>query len=132
MKGYSKVSARILVVEDNEDLAQLLSYILQREGYEVTQLSDGKGVAEYVEDGAPPEAVLLDVMLPYANGFELLEKIRGSASWSRVPVLVLSGKTHEEVIVRALDSGANDYLSKPFQPQELLARLRRLIPQGGR
>lgn len=124
--------ARILVVEDNEDLAHLLSYILQREGFEVTRLGDGKSAAECIEDGTPPEAVLLDVMLPYANGFELLEKIRGSDSWSRVPVLVLSGKTQEEVIVRALESGANDYLSKPFQPQELLARLRRIMRQGGR
>jgi len=126
------MSKRILVVEDNEDLAYLLSYILKREGFEVTELHDGKRVEEHVATEAPPEAVLLDLMLPYANGFELLETIRNSESWSEVPVLMLTAKSQEDDIVRALDGGANDYLSKPFQPQEMLARVRRIIHQAAR
>lgn len=97
------MSERIFVVEDNEDLAYLLSYILKREGFEVTELHDGKRVEECVATEAPPAAVLLDLMLPYAKGFELLETIRNSESWGNVPVLMLTAKSQEDDIVRALD-----------------------------
>ena len=123
------MSKRIVVIEDNEDLAYLLSYILKREGFEVTELHDGQDAEECITGENPPEAVVMDLMLPYADGFELLKKIRGSKTWSQVPVLMLTAQSQEDQIVRALNDGANDYLSKPFQAQEMLARLRRIIPQ---
>lgn len=123
---------RILVVEDNEDIAYLLSFVLKREGFDVEQAADGRSAEELISNGDPPDAVLLDVMLPYTDGFELLRKIRSSETWHSVPVLMLTAKTQEDDIVRALDSGANDYVSKPFQPQEILARLRRIMLQTQR
>lgn len=65
-------------------------------------------------------------MLPYLDGFELIRKIRGHATWNHVPVIMLTSKSQEQNIVRALDYGANDYLVKPFRPGELLARIRRV------
>jgi len=70
--------------------------------------------------------VLLDVMLPYVDGFELLRKIRAQVTWSKVPIIMLTAKSQEQTIVRALDQGANDYIVKPFRPGELLARIRRV------
>ena len=74
-----------------------------------------------------PDLVLLDVMLPYVDGFEIVGLIRAQAGWEAVPVLMLTAKNTERDTVRALDAGANDFIIKPFQPQELLARLRRFL-----
>jgi DNA-binding response OmpR family regulator len=74
----------------------------------------------------PPALILLDVMLPYLDGFELIRKIRRRESWSHVPIIMLTAKSQEQNIVRALDDGANDYVVKPFRPRELMARIRRL------
>ncbi|MNT82340.1 Phosphate regulon transcriptional regulatory protein PhoB [compost metagenome] len=71
--------------------------------------------------------ILLDVMLPYADGFQLVSQIRAKANWAEVPIVMLTAKSQEQDIVRALDAGANDYVLKPFQPQELMARLRRFL-----
>jgi len=71
--------------------------------------------------------VLLDLMLPYVSGFQLLSEIRENPAWRHVPVLVVSAKVLESDVVRALDLGANDFITKPFRPQELLARIRRVI-----
>lgn len=75
----------------------------------------------------PPAAIILDWLLPFVDGMVVLEAIRQSPSWSHVPVLVLTGKTREEDIVKALDAGANDFIAKPFQPAELAARLKRIV-----
>jgi DNA-binding response OmpR family regulator len=66
-------------------------------------------------------------MLPYIDGFELVKTIRAKADWNKVPIIMLTAKTMEQDIVRALDAGANDFILKPFQPNELLARLRRFL-----
>ena len=121
---------RVLIVEDNEDISYLLSFLLKREGFEVEQAPDGHAAATRIARNDPPNAVLLDVMLPYTDGFELLHRIRTSHGWETVPVLMLTAKTQEGEIVKALEAGANDYVSKPFQPQEVLARLRRMIPRA--
>jgi len=70
---------------------------------------------------------LMDIMLPYHDGLELVERLRAQAGWERVPVLMLTAKAREVDIVRALELGADDYVTKPFQPEELLARIRRLM-----
>lgn len=116
-----------VVVEDDADIGKLLEFILEREGFEVTLCSDGRGGAARLASHDIPSLVILDVMLPYVNGYELLAIVRKSPDWKRVPVLMLTSKSRESDIVRALDAGANDYVTKPFQPAELLARVRRLM-----
>lgn len=117
----------VLVVEDNEHTAYMLRFILERFGYRVRVAADGRAARQAIEDAAPPDAVVLDLMLPYVSGEDVLAAMREHADWRYVPILVLSGRILERDIVRALEGGANDYLTKPFRPPELLARLKRMI-----
>jgi len=118
----------VLVVEDDEHISQVLRFMLERQGYHVVHLADGRAAACHVESSAAaPALVLLDVMLPYVDGFEIVRLIRARADWASVPVLMLTAKNTERDTVRALDAGASDFVIKPFQPNELLARVRRFV-----
>lgn len=116
-----------LVVEDDDQIAHILRFILEREGFEVHAAADGRAGEQLIDSLAPPAIVTLDVMLPHADGYELLARIRARAGWEAVPVILLTARSQEKDIVRALDRGANDYLIKPFKPDELRARVRRLV-----
>jgi len=118
-------SPTILIVEDDEVTSYMLEFLLQREGYTVTKANDGKEALKLIENSKPFDIVLLDIMIPYINGFELVSHIRSQPAWEKTPVLMLSGKSQEKDIIKALDSGATDYIVKPFQPGEVLARIRK-------
>jgi len=118
----------VLVVEDDVHIAQVLTFMLERQGYRVIYAEDGRAAVQHVVASPVPDLILLDVMLPYVDGFEVLEVIRAREGWETVPVLMLTAKSSEEDTVRALDAGASDFIIKPFQPLELLARLRRYLP----
>lgn len=118
---------RVLIVEDDEHIAYLLEYMLQREGFATMLAADGRQAERIIEFEAPPDLVVLDIMLPYRSGVELISRIRSRREWADVPVMMLTAKSQEQDIVAALDAGASDYVVKPFQPNELLARLRRLL-----
>jgi len=117
----------VLVVEDDVHIAHVLSFMLERQGYYVTHVADGRAAVQHVASQPAPDLVLLDVMLPYVDGFEIVARIRAQEGWDGVPVLMLTAKNAERDTVRALDAGADDFIIKPFQPQELLARLRRFL-----
>ena len=119
--------AAALVVEDDDQIAYLLRFILEREGYRVELASDGRSAMALIGSIEPPALTMLDVMLPHFDGYQLLAAIRGQEAWRDVPVLMLTAKSQEKDIVRALDSGADDYLVKPFKPEELRARIKRLV-----
>lgn len=124
----SSKNASILLVEDDDVTAYMLTYLLRREGYDVTCLSDGQQAYEAINAEHPFSLALLDVMIPYRNGIELISQIRSMPSWDNTPVIMISGKSQESDIVKALDAGANDYVTKPFQPGEVLARIRNSVP----
>lgn len=115
------------MVEDNEHVAYMLDFILKRAGYEVISASNGRDAQAAIDNILPVDVVLLDLMLPYVSGYQLITEMRDNLLWQHVPIVVLSGKVLEEDIVRALDLGANDYITKPFRPEELLARMRRIV-----
>lgn len=115
-----------LVVEDDEHISHLLQFMLKRDGFVVSVARDGRQAKDFIETSTPPDIVLLDVMLPFFDGFSLVAILRTQPGWKNTPVIMLTAKTQERDIVRALDAGANDYILKPFQPAELLARVRRL------
>jgi DNA-binding response OmpR family regulator len=119
----------ILVVEDDVHIAQVLTFMLERQGYRVIYADDGRAAVQHIVSGPVPDLILLDVMLPFVDGFGVLGLIRARAGWESVPVLMLTAKNGEQDTVRALDAGANDFIIKPFQPLELLARLRRYLDQ---
>lgn len=115
------------MVEDNEHVAYMLEFMLGRAGYDVILAANGRDAQAAIENVEPVDVILLDLMLPYVSGYQLITEIRDDHDWQYVPIVVLSGKVLEEDIVKALDLGANDYVTKPFRPEELLARLRRVV-----
>ncbi len=117
----------IMIVEDDEHIAQLLIFIFQREGFKTVHAANGQAAWQMIEQNPPPALVMLDVMLPYQDGFRLLKKMRSQPGWEKLPVVMLTAKSREGDIVHALDAGASDYVIKPFQPGELVARVRRLL-----
>lgn len=117
----------VLVIEDSPVIVGMLVFMLKREGYETQVAEDGRKAMEIIHSDVVPDAVILDILLSYVDGFELLAEIRRLPAWQKVPVIVLSAKSHENDVIRALDLGADDYLVKPLRPMELAARLRRLF-----
>jgi DNA-binding response OmpR family regulator len=121
---------RILIIEDELPMVRSLTRGLQAEGYTVDVATDGEqGLQMALDLGSSCDAIVLDLMLPKLNGYAITESLR--ASGSRVPVLMLTAKQGEFDQTKALDTGADDYLSKPFSYPILLARLRALIRRGG-
>ncbi len=125
MTADSSAQQRLLIVEDDVHMAYLLGYLAEKERFAVERIADGRQAAERIDAGPAVDLVLLDVMLPYTDGFELLEKLRSNPAWKNVPVIILTSRTREHDAVRALSLGADDYLTKPFSPAELIARIRR-------
>lgn len=119
----------VLVAEDDGQIAFLLQFLLEREGYRVHLAPDGQVAQQLIDEIPPPHLVILDIMMPYADGFELLARLRAKPDWKDTPVIMLTARSQEKDIVRALDAGASDYVVKPFLPEELKARIRRLVPQ---
>ena len=119
---------RVLVIDDDAKLTRLLTQFLQPEGFSVEAVTDGELGVERVLSG-DYEIVVLDVMLPGINGFEVLRRIRAAkhTGRARVPVLMLTARGQDDERIRGLEVGADDYLPKPFNPRELLARINAIL-----
>ncbi|MFU8945657.1 MtrAB system response regulator MtrA [Mycetocola zhadangensis] len=119
------MNARILVVDDDTALAEMIGIVLRTEGFEPHFCADGSGAVDAFHE-VKPDLVLLDLMLPGIDGIEVCTRIR---SESGVPIIMLTAKTDTADVVKGLESGADDYMVKPFNPKELVARIRtRLRP----
>jgi two-component system phosphate regulon response regulator PhoB len=114
---------RIAIVEDEPELASLIEFNLSRNGYQAQILTGAGGTLKSLEQSRP-DLILLDVMLPEADGFELCRQIRGSPVIGRTPVLFLTARSDEVDRVLGLEIGGDDYMTKPFSPRELVARVR--------
>ncbi|HXC58002.1 MAG TPA: response regulator transcription factor [Steroidobacteraceae bacterium] len=114
---------KILVADDDPDLLDLVAYALGQTGYLVVKASDGSAALQSFEAEAP-DMVILDINMPGLTGFDVCSAIRGR---STVPVMMLTARGEEQDLVRALDLGADDYLTKPFSPRTLLARVKALL-----
>jgi two-component system cell cycle response regulator len=115
-------SARILVADDDPAILQTLSWVLKEHGYDVGAAEGGAALLKQLEERTP-DLVLLDIMFPDADGFQLLEQIKGDERWRDLPVLMVSSLPPEEAAVRTLGLGASDFIRKPFRVRELLARI---------
>ena len=120
MERWGPMKGRVLVVDDDAALAEMLGIVLRGEGFEPTFVADGDKAVEAFRDSRP-DLVLLDLMLPGSDGIDVCRQIRAE---SGVPIVMLTAKTDTVDVVLGLESGADDYIMKPFKPKELVARVR--------
>ncbi|MEZ4654947.1 MAG: response regulator transcription factor [Candidatus Eisenbacteria bacterium] len=129
--------ARILVVDDEEDILELIRYNLDREGFQVQTVDSGLE-AIHAAETTLPDLIILDLMMPGVDGLQVCSQLRGSPPTADLPIVILTARDDDEDIVRGLQAGADDYMTKPFTPKVLLARVqavlrrrRREIPDEG-
>jgi two-component system, OmpR family, phosphate regulon response regulator PhoB len=131
MKGAAMTAPKLLLVEDDQALAELLEFRFQTQGYNVRLTADGDEALVLAEEDVP-DLVILDWMIEGTSGIEVCRRLRRSKSTAHVPIIMLTAREAEDDRVRGLETGADDYITKPFSPRELLARvdavLRRVRP----
>ena len=125
-ESSSDSSPLVLVADDDKFMIDLVTFRLERAGYEVVTAVDGDEALRAALEREPDLAVL-DVRMPKLDGFELTSRIRRNEATSRMPIILLSGSVQDESIARGFEAGADDYLKKPFSPQELLARVQAIL-----
>ncbi|WP_077399610.1 response regulator transcription factor [Cellulophaga omnivescoria] len=116
---------RLLLAEDDELLSSLLKYRLTKSGYIVDVVINGKQVKEYLVENTP-DLIISDIMMPYMSGIELIDYVRNTLN-SSLPIIIISSAGNEENVLNAFEMGANDFLSKPVSPPELLIRVARVL-----
>jgi two-component system, OmpR family, alkaline phosphatase synthesis response regulator PhoP len=120
---------RVLVVEDERDVAELIRYNLAREGYEVIVATNGAEALRHARE-SHPDIVLLDIMVPQLNGWEVCRRLKQDAETRGIPVIMVTGRVEEGDKVLGFEMGADDYVTKPFSPRELVARIRAVVRRG--
>ena len=121
-----RMKPSVMIVEDEEALSTMLHYNLEKEGYKVTTVADGEEAALLIREEAP-DLVLLDWMLPGLSGIELCRRLRGRSETRNLPIIMITARGEESDRIRGLDTGADDYVTKPFSMTELLARVRAVM-----
>lgn len=119
------LNKKILIVDDEPDIIEFIGYNLEIEGFEVLIANDGLEALDKIK--LKPDLIILDIMMPKLNGFEVLEKIRNDKNYSHIPVLFLTAKTSEIDEIRGLNFGADDYLKKPISPMTVVARVKSIL-----
>lgn len=124
----------IVLVEDDESTARLMKLCLERRGYTVEHIADGRAALALVERSTLPALVIIDYLMPYADGLKVTRRLRDDPVWQAVPILCVTGTTHEDTMVQGLRLHSDGFLSKPFRPEELVGLVHRLTatePDGG-
>ena len=119
----------MLVVEDEADVAEMIRYNLSKEGYDVRLAANGTDALRLVKE-AKPDVILLDIMVPQLNGWEICRRLKQDRETAAIPVIMVSGRVEEGDKVLGFEMGADDYVTKPFSPRELLARVRAVTRRG--
>src|SRR5437879_8455807 len=120
---------RVLLVEDEQDVAELIRYNLTKEGYDVVVSGNGNDALRLAREHRP-DVILLDIMVPQLNGWEVCRRLKKDPELAAIPVIMVSGRVEEGDKVLGFEVGADDYVTKPFSPRELLARIRAVVRRG--
>lgn len=126
------MSAKVLILEDERDIREMLAFCMQQAGYQVEQAATAERVFGLLKEGFMPDIMLVDWMLPGASGVELTKKLKKDQSYQDVPVIMLTARGEEDDRVQGLEAGADDYVVKPFSPRELLARVQAVLRRSGK
>lgn len=116
---------KIVLAEDNSTLSLLLKFRLEKEGYKLLMAEDGKKAIELIEEHKP-NLILTDIMMPYISGLEVISHVRNELN-DQTQIIVFSAAGQEEMVLKAFNLGANDFMGKPFSPNELVIRVKRLL-----
>jgi len=116
----------VLVADDDEDILGLVAFRLEQSGYEVAAAKDGEEALRLARE-LSPALVVLDVMMPRLDGYEVTRRLRDDEATRRIPVILLTARAQEADVARGFESGADDYLRKPFSPRELAARVQAVL-----
>lgn len=127
MSSADKKVKDIFIIEDDKVISKMLENILVRRGYKVHKCMDGNEALNAFETMDPPDLILLDIVLPYVDGYRLLDKISAMAEWKDVPTIMITSNSNEANVVRAFEIGADDYITKPIQIEELIVRVNRFL-----
>ena len=122
--------AKILAADDDPIVQQFVSSILMENGFEVFTASDGEEAIQQVNN-VRPDLIVLDLIMPYRDGYEVLRVLQEDPENKKIPVIILSAKSKEEDIIRGLEGGADDFIIKPFNALELVARVRKALSRTG-
>ncbi len=120
------MAPRILIVDDEPNIVISLEYLMKREGFEATAVADGDAALRALA-GEPADLVILDLMLPKVNGFDVCRRIRADPRWGKVRILMLTAKGRETDVARGMRLGADAYVTKPFATRDLVAQVRKLV-----
>lgn len=120
------MTTRVFIAEDEPNILESLSFLLGREGWEVTSALDGNSAMEQLSNGTLPDVVILDIMLPHRNGFDILRQLRSTPRTRNLPVIVLTAKGQEKDRKTAEEIGANAFVTKPFSNKDVVDQVRRL------
>ena len=116
---------KIVLAEDNTTLSLLLKFRLEKEGYELIMAEDGKEAIDCIEQQTP-DIIITDIMMPFVSGLEVISHVRNKLNLN-TPIIVFSSAGQEEMVLKAFNLGANDFMGKPFSPNELVIRIKRLV-----
>jgi DNA-binding response OmpR family regulator len=116
----------VLVADDDKDILALVAFRLERSGYEVVTAVDGEEALRLARERTP-DLVVLDVMMPKLTGYDVTRELRADEATSRIPVILLTARVQEADVARGFEAGADDYVKKPFSPQELRARVQAIL-----
>ena len=117
---------RVLIADDDRDILELVGFRLQTSGYDVLKAEDGEEALRVAAESTP-DLVVLDVMMPKLDGYEVTRRLRAEEATARIPVILLTARVQEADIARGFEAGADDYLKKPFSPRELGARVQAVL-----
>ena len=120
------MAKKIVLAEDEPQIARLVEFKLKKEGYQVTWKENGEEALEAIK-AEEPDLVILDVMMPVMDGYEVLRRLKEDENLKSIPVIMLTARAQERDVVKGIDLGAEDYITKPFHPAELLARVKRIL-----
>ncbi len=123
------MTKRILIVDDEPNIVISLEFLMKREGFAVEIAADGEAALEAMAE-SPPDLVILDVMLPKMNGFEVCQRIRANPRWRAIRILMLTARGRDREIAKGLGLGADAYVTKPFSTSDLVAQVKQLLGQG--
>jgi DNA-binding response OmpR family regulator len=116
----------ILLADDEEDIKTVVAMFLEAQGYKVTTAFDGLDALEKAE-AEKPDLIILDIMMPLIDGFEVCRRLKGEETTAQIPILMLSAAAHAESVNKGLEAGAVDYIVKPFEPEKLLEKVQEIL-----